>query len=152
LKREIASVGGQASQPEVGDQADERSRLDADGGRQAQRQDGEGRTTAGYSAAASWTGLQSWIDGRDLAAGGDQAMTQVEYIARVHEEEGSLWAEVLDLPGCFASGNSLDELREALEESIALYLSGDATDLSDVGVAAAPKSLSVDEMRISVLA
>ena len=79
-------------------------------------------------------------------------MTQVEYIARVHEEQGSLWAEVLDLPGCFASGNSLDELREALEESIALYLSGDAADSSDAGVAAARRSLSIDEMRVSVLA
>lgn len=61
-------------------------------------------------------------------------MTGVEYMARVHEEEGALWAEVLDLPGCFASGSSLDELREALEEAIALYLSGDATDSSNVGV------------------
>lgn len=77
-------------------------------------------------------------------------MTQVEYIARIHEEEGSLWAEVLDLPGCFASGSSLDELREALEESIALYLSGDAADPMNVVASPAPRTLSVDEMRVSV--
>jgi predicted RNase H-like HicB family nuclease len=79
-------------------------------------------------------------------------MTQVEYIARIHEEEGSLWAEVLDLPGCFASGSSLDELREALEESIALYLAGDVADPMNVGASPAPRPLSVDEMRVSVLA
>ena len=79
-------------------------------------------------------------------------MTQVEYIARVHEEEGSLWAEVLDLPGCFASGGSLDELREALEESIALYLSGDGRGSGDVVASPPLRSLSVDEMRVSVLA
>lgn len=50
-------------------------------------------------------------------------MTAHEYIVRVHQEEsGALWAEVLDLPGCFASGETLDELREALEEAISLYL------------------------------
>jgi predicted RNase H-like HicB family nuclease len=43
---------------------------------------------------------------------------------RVHEEDdGSFWAEVLDLPGCFASGFDWDELKEALTESVSLYLS-----------------------------
>lgn len=79
-------------------------------------------------------------------------MTQVEYIARVHEEDGSLWAEVLDLPGCFASGESLDELREALEDSIALYLSGDAVRSGDAVTSPSSRQLSVDELRVSVLA
>lgn len=36
----------------------------------------------------------------------------VEYIVRVHhEDDDMLWAEVLDLPGCFASGRNLNELR-----------------------------------------
>jgi predicted RNase H-like HicB family nuclease len=34
-----------------------------------------------------------------------------------------LWAEVLELPGCFASGQDMDELWEALTEAISLYLS-----------------------------
>ena len=34
-----------------------------------------------------------------------------------------LWAEVLDLPGCFASGESVEELKEALVEAIELYIS-----------------------------
>jgi predicted RNase H-like HicB family nuclease len=45
----------------------------------------------------------------------------VELTVRVHEEEGSYWAEVLELPGCFASGDSLDQLREALDEAIRLH-------------------------------
>jgi predicted RNase H-like HicB family nuclease len=45
----------------------------------------------------------------------------VELTVRVHQEEGSYWAEVLELPGCFASGETLDELREALGEAIRLH-------------------------------
>lgn len=45
-----------------------------------------------------------------------------EFTAKVHEEPGSLWAEVVELPGCFATGYTPDELREALEEAISLYL------------------------------
>jgi predicted RNase H-like HicB family nuclease len=76
-------------------------------------------------------------------------MSQVEYIARVHNEEGSYWAEVLDLPGCFASGDSLDGLREALAESISLYLSDDQTVPASVP---ASRSLSVDEIRVAISA
>lgn len=38
------------------------------------------------------------------------------------EDDGTFWAEVEELPGCFASGDSLAELTEALAESISLYL------------------------------
>ncbi len=31
--------------------------------------------------------------------------------AVVHEEDGSYWAEVKELPGCFASGRNLEELK-----------------------------------------
>lgn len=47
---------------------------------------------------------------------------QVVWHVRVHSEDGSLWAEVLDLPGCFASGDTMDELVDALTEAIGLYL------------------------------
>jgi predicted RNase H-like HicB family nuclease len=39
----------------------------------------------------------------------------------VHDEDGVLWGQVVELPGCFATGETLDELTEALEEAIALY-------------------------------
>ena len=39
----------------------------------------------------------------------------------VHLEDGSLWATVKEFPGVFATGDNLDELRESLQEGIALY-------------------------------
>ena len=45
----------------------------------------------------------------------------MELTVRVHEEDGSYWAEVLELPGCFASGDTLDELRASLDEAIRLH-------------------------------
>ncbi|MGN6558377.1 MAG: type II toxin-antitoxin system HicB family antitoxin [Solirubrobacterales bacterium] len=48
-----------------------------------------------------------------------------EFTVNIQEEAGTLWAEVVELPGCFATGNDLDELREALEEAISLYLCPD---------------------------
>ena len=41
---------------------------------------------------------------------------------QIHEEDGSVWAEVAELPGCFASGKDLDELMEAMNEAVSLYL------------------------------
>ena len=41
----------------------------------------------------------------------------------IHEEDGVLWGQVVELPGCFATGDDLDELAEALGEAIVLYQS-----------------------------
>jgi hypothetical protein len=41
----------------------------------------------------------------------------------INEEDGVLWGQVVELPGCFATGEDLDELAEALGEAIALYQS-----------------------------
>jgi len=38
----------------------------------------------------------------------------------IHDEPGGLWAEVSDLPGCFAAGATRPELDEALTEAIAM--------------------------------
>jgi predicted RNase H-like HicB family nuclease len=46
---------------------------------------------------------------------------QIEIHALVHEEDGSFWAEVPSCPGLFASGETLDELVEALREAWSLY-------------------------------
>lgn len=49
---------------------------------------------------------------------------RVTYTLTIHDEgEDGFWAEVKELPGCFASGFTLDELQESLEEAISLYLS-----------------------------
>jgi hypothetical protein len=45
----------------------------------------------------------------------------------VHEEDGVLWGQVVELPGCFATGDDLDELTEALGEAISLYQSKTST-------------------------
>ncbi|HEX7290785.1 MAG TPA: type II toxin-antitoxin system HicB family antitoxin [Conexibacter sp.] len=41
---------------------------------------------------------------------------------KIHLEDGSMWATVDDMPGVFATGDTLDELRASLEEAVALYL------------------------------
>jgi predicted RNase H-like HicB family nuclease len=46
----------------------------------------------------------------------------VELTVAIHAEGDEYWSEIRDLPGCFASGRTLDELREALGEAVGLYL------------------------------
>ena len=46
----------------------------------------------------------------------------MELTMRIHFEDGSYWAEIPELPGCFASGGSLDELFVSLREGVGLYL------------------------------
>ena len=46
------------------------------------------------------------------------------YNAIVHEEEGSYWAEVPALPGCFSSGDTMEELRTNISEAIRMHLQG----------------------------
>lgn len=43
----------------------------------------------------------------------------------VHFENDQIWAEVDDLPGCFAAGRNMKELQEALAEAIGFYLAED---------------------------
>jgi predicted RNase H-like HicB family nuclease len=40
----------------------------------------------------------------------------------IHYEDGEIWAEIPELPGCFASGRTLAELTDAVEEAVGLYL------------------------------
>jgi predicted RNase H-like HicB family nuclease len=52
------------------------------------------------------------------------------YSLRIHDErDGMLWAEVEELPGCFASGADMDELLAAAAESIALYVGEEGADV-----------------------
>jgi predicted RNase H-like HicB family nuclease len=49
---------------------------------------------------------------------------ELTYSVRIHDEgDDGLWAEVIELPGCFASGLDMEELEEALVEAISQYLS-----------------------------
>ncbi len=65
---------------------------------------------------------------------GDSPM---ELTARSHIEDGSYWADVPELPGCFASGDTLDQLFESLQEGIALYLADDGDQRGPLHVATA---------------
>jgi predicted RNase H-like HicB family nuclease len=60
-------------------------------------------------------------------------------------ERDAYWAEVPELPGCFAAGSTLDELFASLREGVSLYLEGhDAEDLASEAarVAADPADVS----------
>lgn len=74
-------------------------------------------------------------------------MAEQEFRVFVREEGDTYWAEVEGLPGCFASGHSLDELREAVVEAITLCLADDE-------VATTPQRPArpgrVEEMRVLV--
>lgn len=51
-------------------------------------------------------------------------MTTQTYTIEVHhEDDDTYWAEVRELPGCFASGDTFDELLDALAEAISLVVS-----------------------------
>jgi predicted RNase H-like HicB family nuclease len=71
----------------------------------------------------------------------------MQLTVRIHHEADAFWSEVSELPGCFASGRTLGELAEALEESVGLYLNDPSITLThaplqvgDVVVSAEPCS------------
>jgi predicted RNase H-like HicB family nuclease len=74
-------------------------------------------------------------------------MVEREFRVFIHDEDDAYWAEVEELPGCFASGQTLDELREAVVEAITLYLVG-----GEAGISTPPASTRgrIDEMRVLV--
>lgn len=48
---------------------------------------------------------------------------QTTYSIEIHDEDGTLWATVKEVPGCFATGDTMTELMDALAESLGLALS-----------------------------
>ncbi len=61
----------------------------------------------------------------------------LDLIARIHSEDGGYWADVAELPGCFASGDTLDELFESLKEGVALYLAEEGGEGAPLRLASA---------------
>ena len=49
-------------------------------------------------------------------------MKKMDLHVTLHAEDGSFWAEVEELPGCFATGDTLDELSKSLSEAIGMCL------------------------------
>jgi predicted RNase H-like HicB family nuclease len=67
----------------------------------------------------------------------------VELTVRVQKDATGYWSEVKELPGCFATGGTLEELREALGEAVGLYLCDEPMQLSG-------EALGVGEVTVSV--
>lgn len=55
-------------------------------------------------------------------------MTQLT--AQIHNEDGSYWADVPELPGVFATGDTLDELFDSLREDVVMALADDSEPAS----------------------
>ncbi len=72
----------------------------------------------------------------------------MELTIRVHEEDGGYWAEVVELPGCFASGTTLDELREALEEAIVMYLEDEASASGTTTNGHAQQTMRIEQLKV----
>lgn len=51
-----------------------------------------------------------------------QIRETLDFQAVIHDDDDGLWAEVPDMPGVFATGDTLDELEASLAEAIGLYL------------------------------
>src|SRR5688572_19393842 len=119
--------------------------------RQALDEDGEARDEADHVAATQRSRLRPSPACGDPAAGRAQSSggrpdhgrerrrpmsaahpegpSGREFTLRIHDEQdGMLWAEVEDLPGCFASGADMDELFEAAAEAIGMYLADSPSD------------------------
>lgn len=75
---------------------------------------------------------------------GDGKMPRQLHV-NVHQEDGSYWAEVQELPGCFASGDTVPELIDSVEEAVALYLAPpDANEPPPVAINLAGFDLSLE--------
>ena len=76
-------------------------------------------------------------------------MESMELHAAIHEDDdGSLWAEVRELPGCFASGATIAELTEALIEAVGLCLDDGSSGVRVGGGSAPPVRARVGEMTL----
>ena len=61
----------------------------------------------------------------------------------IHQDGAEYWSEIADLPGCFASGRTLTELRDALAEAVGLYLWDTPGELESVDLAVGAGTIEV---------
>ena len=61
----------------------------------------------------------------------------------IHREGAEYWSEIRELPGCFASGRTLTELRDALGEAVGLYLWNEPVSLGTTELGEGAGELSV---------
>lgn len=71
----------------------------------------------------------------------------MDYMLVIHPaEEGGYWAEVPDLDGCFAQGETLDELLEDARQAIVSHLDALRADGRTI---AAPRGVLVTSVRVA---
>lgn len=51
---------------------------------------------------------------------------------KIRFEDGTIWATVEDMPGVFATGDTIGELHESLREAIALYLAPEGEEPAEI--------------------
>jgi predicted RNase H-like HicB family nuclease len=61
----------------------------------------------------------------------------------IHQDGAEYWSEVAELPGCFASGRTLSELRESLAEAVGFYLWDAPGDLQPQDLTVGPGEIDV---------
>jgi predicted RNase H-like HicB family nuclease len=61
----------------------------------------------------------------------------------IHHDGAEYWSEIAELPGCFASGRTLNELHDALGEAVGLYIWDEPAKIE-------PEQLSVGSVDIAV--
>lgn len=80
-------------------------------------------------------------------------MEQRALTVRVHDEgDGTLWAEVVDLPGCFATGDTEDELFDNVLDAIATVLEVERAELDRVEWGEHVEVEAIRERRVSISA
>lgn len=62
----------------------------------------------------------------------------------LEHEDGSYWAQVRELPGCFASGDTAAELIESVEEAVALNLAPPEGEAPPVAILLAGLDLALE--------
>lgn len=63
----------------------------------------------------------------------------------IHREDGSYWAEIPAMPGCFTAADTLAELKGNLVEAMKCWL----LTRADLALATAPKSSPVRRRRLA---
>ncbi|HTX30798.1 MAG TPA: type II toxin-antitoxin system HicB family antitoxin [Solirubrobacteraceae bacterium] len=61
----------------------------------------------------------------------------------IHQDGTEYWSEIAELPGCFASGRTLSELRDALGEAIGLYVWDEPAEVESDELIAGPGEIDV---------
>jgi predicted RNase H-like HicB family nuclease len=127
------------AQSEEGDQVVEGTWLDPIPRRQASGEDDEKGMAPNYSSATQGPRLLTRAEPGDSQAGRTKMKrtSPMELTARIHIEDGSYWADVPELPGCFAAGDTLDELFDSLQEGVGLLLADKGEQSAPLHVATA---------------